>query len=399
MKEILCVDRNCDVCGGGRLDEIIAYTTKARTRSETFLWKVRNVICRNCGFAFVSPAPSGQSLAKYYSDCFPLWGGETLEFCLEKRLSLLRRNIQPGLRPDFVELGCNATKAFQSALRDIVGTYRSVELNNACGSDVRSLQVFSPNSVDILGAYFVFEHLSNPGEFLSFSARCLKEKGILVIEVPNLYIYPINPAGIILYEHTNHFSPRSLAILAEAQGLELVEISYQDCSRPYGFAAVFSKSGRLRDTIPLRDDWEYQIAKTCMTEGARFIQTYHEQLAEVRKEIRKAGKKELSIVLWAANKYCLDLLNGFELPTKVVIVDSDAGKKDYLAPLRVYQPGEVTNFIRGASLFVINSSLHSDEILNWIRNNVGRKLMKEEFVIIEPGFPFYKTSHSEAPTL
>lgn len=390
MKHIEYVDRNCDACGGDRLEKILTYSTKARTRSDTYLWEISNVVCRDCGFAFVSPVPTQESLSEYYTDCFPLWRGETLEFSIENRLALLRRHIRPGTRPLFVEIGSNATEPFQRALSEFVSDYRSVELNDDCASDFESLQSLPPGSVDILSAYFVLEHVTNPGEFLALSARSLKEQGLLVIEVPNLYIYPINPAGIVWYEHTNHFSPRSLATLADGLGLELVEISYQDCSRPYGFAAVFSKSAQPRESRLPSDNSEYKIARACMIEGASLIQNYYSQLDDVREKIRGAAQKELPIVLWAANKYCVDLLDGMELPRGAVIVDSDPGKKDYLHPLAVHQPADVKDSIQRAGLFVINTSLHAEEILGQIKSKMGREVKDEEVVIIEPGFQFHK---------
>ncbi len=392
IKEIEYVERNCDCCGGVRLDEILKYDTKARTRSRTYLWKVRNVVCQTCGFAFVSPVPTEGSLSEYYADCYSFWRGEAIEFSVENRLALLRRNIRPGSRPLFVEIGSNATEPFQQALSEYVGEYRCAELNNDCDSDFESLQSLAPASVDILSAYFVLEHVTNPGEFLAQAARTLKEQGLLVVEVPNLYIYPVNPAGIVWYEHTNHFSPRTLSAIAEAEGFELVEVSYQDCSRPYGFAAVFSKTGRPRREAQAADESEYKIAKACMTEGANLIKNYYAQLDEVRARIREAARGESPIVLWAANKYCVDLLDGMELPERAVIVDSDPGKKDYLHPLPVSLPGEAGDSIRRAGLFVINTSLHAGEILGQIRNEFGRQLSDEEVLIIEPGFQILKSA-------
>lgn len=399
IKEIEYAGRTCDCCGGARLEEILAYETKARTRSRTYLWKVRNVVCQTCGFAFVSPVPTEESLAEYYADCYSFWRGEAIEFSVENRLSLLRRNIEPGSRPLFVEIGSNATEPFRQALAEYVGEYRCAELNNDCASDFESLQSLQPGSVDILSAYFVLEHVTDPGEFLAQAARALKGRGLLVAEVPNLYIYPVNPAGIVWYEHTNHFSPRTLAAVAAGQGFELVEVSYQDCSRPYGFAAVFAKAGgRRREAKTTADEAEYKIARACMTEGANLIQNYYAQLREVRGRIREAEQRGLPIVLWAANKYCVDLLDGMELPPSAVIVDSDPGKKDYLRPLPVRLPGEARDSIRRAGLFVINTSLHAGEILGQIRNEFGRELNDEEVVVIEPGFQILKSASGRGET-
>jgi hypothetical protein len=133
-----------------------------------------------------------------------------------------------------------------------------------------------------------------------------------------------------------------------------------------------------------------------MTEGASLIQNYDRQLADVRAKIHEAARSDKTIVLWAANKYCVDLLEGLDLPSTAVIVDSDPHKKEYLHTLPVHLPGEVKDSILRAGLFVINSSLHAGEILRQIKNQMGREVSDEEVVIIEPGFQFHKGSSGRA---
>jgi hypothetical protein len=185
--------------------------------------------------------------------------------------------------------------------------------------------------------------------------------------------------------------------MAAIEGFDLVEISYENCSRPYGFAAVFSKSAKSDCAKAVADGLEFQIAKTCMTEGAASIRNYRKQLDDVRDKIRAAGRRQLPIVLWAANKHALDLVEGLTLPHGTVVVDSDPEKKNYLGQIPVAQPAEAEAAILAAKLFVINSSLHSNEILSWIRKKKGRELLDEEVIVIEPGFEFCKVRSSPSP--
>jgi SAM-dependent methyltransferase len=384
MKSIEYSERPCDVCGGRDLHEIFHYTTRAKTRSEVFEWHVRNVVCRACGFSFVSPVPTQQSLASYYSDVYEHWQGGVIEFSIASRVRLVNRYLPSGQRPLFVEIGPNATVDFRDAVAHLVD-YRSTELNEACQGDFPSLESIPAGTVDVLAAYFVLEHIPTPVAFLTSCAHALKSDGVLILEVPDLDVYAENPAGIMLYEHTNHFSPRSLEAVAAKANLTQLEASREDCSRPYGFVAVFRKSEpRVAPRLS-----EYHHAVEMMTAGAAAFDRQNKHLAEVRKRISAAAETG-PVVLWPANKYCVDLLDGFPLPANAIVVDRDPAKIDYLAPVQVQRPEAVRNVISKARFFVITSSLHAPAILRDIENIVGRALSADEFVVVETGFGFYR---------
>jgi hypothetical protein len=313
-----------------------------------------------------------------------MWEVDVVEFSSAKRLSFLVRHIQPGSRATLVEIGSNGTESFQRALRDL-GEYRRIELNTSVSGDLDSLSSVSANSVDILAAYFVLEHVARPRQFLADCHLALKPGGLLVVEVPNLYIYPINANGIVHFEHVSHFSPRTLSALAADLKLQLLEISYKDCSRPAGFAAVFTKSDRSQPAIQL-DASERHLAVACMREGAIAVKAYHEQLASARSRIEEAGRCGLPIIIWAANQCCFDLLGDLEIPTTALIVDSNPAKADYLSPCPVHLPWNVADAIRLARLFVINTPLHAKDILHYIQTTFGRTVGDGEVIILNPGY-------------
>jgi SAM-dependent methyltransferase len=384
MKSIEYSERPCDVCGGRDLHEIFHYTTRAKTRSGIYEWNVRNVVCRACGFAFVSPVPTQQSLASYYSDIYEHWQGGVIEFSIAKRLVLLNRYLPSRQRPLFAEIGPNATLDFRDAIAHLVD-YRSTELNEACQGDFPSLESIPASTVDVLAAYFVLEHIPNPVAFLKACANALKPDGVLILEVPDLDLYAENPAGIMLYEHTNHFSPRSLEAVAAKAGLAQLEANREDCSRPYGFVAVFRK-GELPVAPRLS---EYSHALEMMAAGAAAFARQRAHLAEVRNKI-SAATKTGPVVIWPANKFCTDLLDSFQLPANAIVVDRDPAKKDYLGPVQVQRPEGVRDVISKARLFVITSSLHAPAILHDIEKMIGRELPTDEFIVVETGFGFYR---------
>ncbi len=383
MVAICYAERVCDVCGSGNQAEISAYRTKARTRSGICEWQVRNVVCRDCGFAFVSPAPTERSLSDYYADSFLVWRGEMVEFSIERRLGFLRRHLGKSKGGTFVEIGPNATEGFQAALAPLIERYVAVEPNTGLGGKQRTLADLSLASADIIGAYFVLEHVRDPESFLARVSAALKTGGLLVVEVPNLYSYGDNPAGICHFEHLTHFSTRSLAALAARSNLDLIEASDLDCSRPYGFVAAFCKSPAPIDA-PRLD--EFSTAHRCMVAGAERMAEYSAQLDRARKRITVAAAGGRTVVFWPANKPCADLLDGFDAPKTSVFIDSDPARSSYLEPWPVVTPDRATEAIIRAELFVIGSELHSAEILRDITRRRGVALADQQYVILSPGF-------------
>lgn len=379
-------DRACDLCGSRDLERIWTYQFNATTRSGQYVWQVCNVICRNCGFAFVSPSPTDASLARYYADCHAPWSGQSVDYSVTKRLEVILRHLPPRTTPQFVEIGGSMNTEFASALRGRVRDHINVELNTSCNSECRRLEEIPADSADIVAAYFVLEHVANPTSFLALCRRCLKEGGFLIIEVPDLYLYPSNPAGLDWWEHTSHFSPRSLGLLAQGVGLRLLDLSYKYCSRSFGFVAVLVKDQPMAPKSAPVDTTEYLLAKACMEEGMARVEDYRMRLRETRQKILDSARGGYIVVLWAANNVCKTLLEGFSLPDSVFLVDSNPDKKHFLAPLRVYQPSEVKQVLRECELLVINTHLHADRILETLEDLSGRAFDRDRVIITDPGW-------------
>ena len=192
-----------------------------------------------------------------------------------------------------------------------------------------------------------------------------------------------------MHEHTNHFSPLSLASLARIEGFNLRRVSYHLCSRPFGFVGVFDRKAGphiVRDGTCLTSSMgesEVILATACMNGGLFLLEQYHSQLRTIRSKIRDVCNRGGKVLLWAANQVCIDLLNGLELPHEVVVVDSNPAKKNYLKPVPVHTPGTMRDFIRSAELVVINTSLHADAIVRFVKEEVGRSLSPDEVCIVK----------------
>ena len=132
------------------------------------------MVCRRCGFAFVSPCPSASDLTDYYADSYEYWQGQSLDYSIDNRLQVLRESFPDGRSLSFVEVGGNAGKKFQDAIAPLVSDYANVEVNTSCRASASAVEELPRASADVVAAYFVLEHLPHPIEFFRSAAGVLK---------------------------------------------------------------------------------------------------------------------------------------------------------------------------------------------------------------------------------
>lgn len=388
MRRIRLQERVCDCCGSQDMEEIWRYSVESKTRNQVFLWDVRNVVCRHCGFAFVSPTPVEEDLEDYYKDSFSIFSEQEIDFSIENRLMLITERLRiseqhhsqaPDEVKTYIEVGSNNCPEFISGVRALFDSVQTVELNEGCVADYNSLKNIPSNAADVVTAYFVLEHISNPRDFLENCARALKQGGSLILEVPNLYLYPKDPAGIFLHEHVNHFSPVSLARLASVCGLELVDLGQRYCSRSFGFVAVFQKTPGIQP-IAGSSHVEVVMARSCMLEGVDVVNSFKARLAQAREKIDHATSGAL---IWGANEICKMLISDYRVPETVACIDSDVRKQNYLSPVAVYQPADALEKIMKAELLVIATKRNSASIQEWITSHAGRTFRREEILELD----------------
>lgn len=372
--------RNCDCCDSQELEQVWNYDRTCKTRNNSFQWTVNNVICQACGFAFVSPVPTDESLALYYGDSFSIYAGQEIDYSIDKRLNVIKFCQAKIQATRYLETGSNNSPEFIDKLSSVITHIETVELNEDCSSTYNTLADVPQNSQEIIASYFVLEHIPNPKSFLETCYSLLIDNGFLIIEVPNLNLYPKDPAGLMLYEHLNHFSPATLMALAKRCGLETTNISLLECSRGFGFVAVFQKTTKLSTPQETTNNFELLQARAYMREGRSIIEAFHDRIASAQLLLKDSDK---NIVIWAANEICSLLLTDTPLSQTTTIVDADPRKSNYLSPIPVYLPQEAIEQIKRADIFIINTNRHATAINNWICENAGRESSRDKFVILD----------------
>jgi len=276
-----------------------------------------------------------------------------------------------------VEVGSNSAGHFLSCLQAAFKHVVSVELNNSCEPDARRTCDVANTSADIVASYFVLEHVPDVRGFLLECRRMVHENGVVVIEVPNVHLYPKMIAALDFHEHVNHFSPLTLQWLAAQCGLELIEISHHECSRPFGFVAVFRPAAaRAYD-----ESWtERSNSLACFAAGMELVHAKRRELEEYRAFLRAAVSSGKRAVIWAANDTCRKLLEGLS-SEGLTVVDHDRAKSGFLAHVSVHHPTEVRDEIHKADIFVICTAIHARKISDYFEQ-IGIDLKSKDVRVI-----------------
>jgi SAM-dependent methyltransferase len=352
-------DRACEICGSADHAEIFSWDRVAKTRLRDFKWSIRNVVCRNCGFAFVSPAPTQESLHEFYMSCFALFDGS--EVGIPARLSFLK-----SLRPRFgsvVEIGGNRSEEFSASLRSFTDGYLNCEIAGDAAGDVQSLNSLADCSANLVVSYYVFEHVVGLPDMLAECRRVLSDDGVLVIEVPDIGYYPHMLDAIALHEHVNHFSVRSLRVLLAQSGFRMTALSREHASRKFGFVAAFEKGTEKIEADPS----EVQDAAASLQAGRALMLEAAKREERLRKQIVDWAASGRRVVAWAANAASEAVIGGVEVAGHFTVVDSNPGKRNYLTGHLACLPGACASELKAADTLVIFSEIWAHAILKQVR--------------------------------
>lgn len=215
-------------------------------------YRCRFVHCDDCRTLYMSPRPTPAVMNDYYShsENYRIWAEHIFPASEARRRDSLcrplldailgacaRHGISPGhmleIGPGF---GTFAELALASgSFQRVSVVERTPEMAAACRrrglevheSAAEDLPAAQTASADVLAFFEVIEHVFDPSAFLRAGLRLLRPGGLLVLTCPNGDGFDtrlLGPRSVAVdTEHVNLFNPRSIALLLEGLGLEVLE--------------------------------------------------------------------------------------------------------------------------------------------------------------------------------
>lgn len=240
--------------------------------------------CEACGLDRTVPQPSAEDIERYYP---PGYYGEGQRYAglLERLLDRLYESraqtiekVTGVTRGHVLDIGCGrgsllfqlqrrGWRATGTEMSETSARYAREDLHlDVRTGDLHELHVDGPFDLVIL--WHVLEHIPDPAALLHAVSRLLRPGGTLLVAVPNFGSFEarLGQAGwfhLDVPRHVNHFTPRSLGRMLEAEHLAPYHKSY--ASPEYD---VFSFVQTMLNILKIRHNLLYNLIRT---RGAKML--------------------------------------------------------------------------------------------------------------------------------
>jgi len=317
---------------------------------------IKMTICENCG---LHQLIHGIEPDAFYSDYMTpsSWKSEPH---LSKLVDVISQLVK--FQDSIIDIGCNDGK-FLMALKNqgfknlygVEPTKNTAEAAKSSGFQVTNeyLDVMVAESLvrehgefDVVVTRQVLEHIKDIKSFLGSVRTLLKDKGILVIEVPDSEINFKHSDYGVWEEHLNYFTRSSLTRILSEMGWEITNWYRSDFS---GWCQTL-----IATPVSIPQDSEIQIGRIGVSrevdEFDSWVSHFESFKAQIRERIDELVGDEGRVALFGVGSrsistlYSLDLINritaayddskekiGKYIPgTNIQIVQSDQIKKDLI---------------------------------------------------------------------
>ena len=204
--------------------------------------------CCNCHFVFTQDVPIGEAKGRYYQATDYVSHSDTKKGLVnwvyhQVRGVMLRRKTRLSVRGvkngNLLDVGCG-TGYFAASVKRKGWNVIGVEPSETAAEIARSkfgIEVIPPEKLselphhqfDTITLWHVLEHLEDLNETMALFSKLLREKGRLIIAVPNsssfdVVKYRASWAAYDVPRHIWHFSPDTLQRLAQKHGYTITAI-------------------------------------------------------------------------------------------------------------------------------------------------------------------------------
>ena len=215
--------------------------------------------------------------------------------------------------------------------------------------------------VDLVCCRHVLEHIARPLEMLLDLRRSIKDRAIVVFEVPNgLWTFEKFGVWDIIYEHCSYFVPGSLRRLFERAGFEVLRSTTRYDGQFLTIEArIASESRRPEQETDVENDTSSQPAIDA------FAGAYQRMVRRWSRDLESLSRRGERIALWGGGSKGVTFLNvmraGYDaIPIVVDVNPKKHGRFVAGTGQEVIGPDELRDY-RPSSIIVMNP-VYRDEI-------------------------------------
>lgn len=239
--DILNIDI-CPLCGKSRFEKVMTCTDHYATEESFDIFR-----CKDCGFMFTRNVPDESVIGRYYESPDYISHTDTHKglmnkiyhgvrrFMLSRKASLIRRTCDhhkgelldigtgTGYFPHFMAgKGWKVSAVEKSPqAREFAKEHFNLDVNAP-----EALDTFAPESFDVITLWHVMEHLQHLNETWERLSIILKERGTLVVAVPNpnsfdAQYYQAAWGAYDVPRHLWHFTPSVMQQFGAKYGFKL----------------------------------------------------------------------------------------------------------------------------------------------------------------------------------
>lgn len=227
----------CRLCNGSKFRDLFS-SDNIRKKTKRYFTVVQ---CESCGFKYVNPMPTNESLMLYYHE-YEAHEPKKIG-SLEKLYYRILRNPKKHKTPGkALDIGCGNGK-YLTFLRDQGWETVGLDRGDGCrfprevlGHHVLDGEIWEQNlpdnSFDLITSWWMIEHVLDPRRIVSECHRILKPGGELIISTMNVNsmesrIFKRFWWHLVLPEHISQFDPASFRKLVEDAGFEVFHFRHE----------------------------------------------------------------------------------------------------------------------------------------------------------------------------
>lgn len=233
---------NCPVCGSAKISNVL--TVKDHTVSHQSFVVME---CRECTLRFTQDVPDATAIAPYYKSENYISHTNTSKGLINRLYQSVRKRTlkqkrkllqkQLGMQQGrLLDVG-SGTGAFAKYMQDngwkITGLEPDADarkvasdVNGLILDDISRFYDLTPHSFDAITLWHVMEHVHDLHRYVQQLRELLVSNGKLFVAVPNYTsrdagVYQEHWAAYDVPRHLYHFSPQSMKVLMEKNGLKI----------------------------------------------------------------------------------------------------------------------------------------------------------------------------------